>query len=68
MKTKQRTPRLRYLEPPTEKDGNPFFALRVPAGLLKAFKARAVKSKCTPTGMVRAYMAKVSGYKLSGAK
>lgn len=60
----QRTLRLRYVEPPTKKDGNPFFALRVPAGLLRAFKAFAKKKDKAATAIVREHMAKLTGYEL----
>lgn len=56
--------RVRYVEAPTAKDGNPFFALRVPGALLRAFKAHARKSKTEPTMMVRRYMSKVTGVAL----
>jgi hypothetical protein len=59
-----RTLRLRYVEPPTKKDGNPFFALRVPAGLLRAFKAHANKKGKAATSIVREHMAKLTGYEL----
>jgi hypothetical protein len=57
-----RTPRLRlrFVEP-GKPDGNPFFALRVPAELLNAFKREAGKRKTSATAMVRAYMSKVTG-------
>lgn len=48
-----------------EKDGNPFFALRCPAGLLRAFRAHARKVKKPATVMVREHMAKVTGFKLA---
>jgi len=60
-----RTARVRYVEPPTKKDGNPFFALRVPGDVLRAFKAKAKARKLTPTELVRTYMAKVAGVALS---
>jgi hypothetical protein len=59
-----RTPRLRYMEPPTHSDGNPFFALRVPKELLVAFKALAKKKGTPATKMVRAFMCKATGVKL----
>jgi len=62
--TPPRTARVRYVEPPTKKDGNPFFALRVPADVLRAFKAKCSKRKVEPTALVRAYIAKVGGVKL----
>jgi len=64
LKLPMRTPRLRYVESPTKKGGNPFFALRVPAGLLRAFKAHAKKKDTEATAMVRAFMSKVTGIEL----
>lgn len=68
----ERTLRLRYIEPLTEaqrrKDGNPFFALRVPAELLRKFKAHAAKKKTEPTTLVRNFMARATGYKLEAAE
>jgi hypothetical protein len=61
-KTLERTPRLRYVEPPTKKDGNPFFAFRCESGLLRAFKAHARKKKIPPTSLVRALMAVAAKY------
>lgn len=61
-----RTARIRYMEPPTKKDGNPFFALRVPAELLRAFKRYAKEKKTEPTVLVRAYMSKVTGVDTEG--
>ncbi len=55
--------RLRYNTKPTKKDGNPFFAVRVPAELLKAFKSHATKKKTTATQLVRDYMCRVTGVK-----
>lgn len=60
----ERTVRIRYVEPPTKKDGNPFFALRVPAGLLRAFKAHAKKKDKAATRLVREYMSKATGVEL----
>ncbi len=60
----QRTARVRYLEPPTKPDGNPFFALRVPGELLRAFKKHATSKRTTPTALVRGYMVRVTGVKL----
>lgn len=57
----QRTARIRYVEPPTKKDGNPFFAARVPANLLRAFRAYAKKEKVHPAALVRGFMSKVTG-------
>lgn len=59
-----RTARIRYIEPPTKKDGQPFFALRAPGKLLRAFKAHAKKEKTSATQLVREYMAKVTGIEL----
>ncbi len=53
--------RIRYAKKPTKKDGNPFFALRVPRSLLRAFKAHARKQKTTTTVLVREYMGKCTG-------
>lgn len=61
-----RTARVRYIEPPTKKDGQPFFAARVPSELLAAFKRHAAKVKATPQGLVREYMAKVTGVDVGG--
>lgn len=63
----ERTPllnRTRYLEPPDKKDGNPFFALRVPGPLLRAFKKHASHAKTTPTALVRGFMSEVTGIEL----
>lgn len=60
-KEPQRTMRMRFIEPPGKKDGNPFFALRVPADVLKAFRR---KTGSDGTSIVRAYIAKVAGVKL----
>lgn len=59
-----RTARIRYVEPPNKKDGNPFFALRVPGKLLRAFKAHAKATKTPATVLVRNYMSKVTGVEL----
>jgi hypothetical protein len=59
-----RTARVRYIEPPTKKDGNPFFALRVPGKLLRAFKAHCKKNGTVATLAVREYMSKVTGVEL----
>jgi hypothetical protein len=66
-KTAERTPRLdrvRYVESPTKKDGNPFFALRVPGPLLRAFKSHAKGKRTTATALVREYMSKATGIEL----
>lgn len=60
----ERTMRIRYVEPPTKKDGNPFFALRCDAGLLRAFKAFAKKTGKPATVIVREHMAKLTGYEI----
>lgn len=49
------------------KDGNPFFALRVPAGLLRAFQAHAKSKGKEATTLVREHMAKATGFKLAVA-
>lgn len=59
-----RTARIRYIEPPTKKDGNPFFALRVPGPLLRAFKAHAKKKNTDATALVRMFMSKTTGVEL----
>lgn len=59
-----RTPRMRYVEPPHKREGNPFFAVRVPREVLAAFRKKCDKRKVTPQGVVRAYMAKWAGVKL----
>jgi hypothetical protein len=67
-KTKKAAPvrnaRVRYMEPPTKKDGNPFFALRVPGPLLRAFKSHAKGKRTTATALVREYMSKATGVEL----
>lgn len=63
----ERTMRVRFVEPPTKPDGNPFFALRCEAGLLRAFKAHAKKKGKPATVIVREMMAKVAGYELESA-
>jgi hypothetical protein len=42
-------------------DGNPFVAFRVPAKLLRAFKAHAKAKKQPPTVLIREFMSKVTG-------
>jgi hypothetical protein len=59
-----RTARVRYVEPATKKDGNPFFALRVESGLLRAFKSLAKQRKMLATTMARQLMANECGYEL----
>lgn len=56
-----RTARMRFVEPPTKVMGNPFFALRVPRDLLRAFKAHAAKRKVHPNELVKGFMSKVTG-------
>ena len=56
----QRT-RILFLEPPTKTTGHPFFSMRVPAPLLKAWKAHAKKKKTTGALLLKAYMSKVTG-------
>ncbi len=63
----ERTVRLRYMEPPSKKDGNPFFALRCEPGLLRAFKRYAKEKKQPATTLVREWMASVAGYELETA-
>ncbi len=53
--------RIRYEKKPTKKDGNPFFAVRVPRPLLAAFKRHAKTKKTTPAALVREYMSKLTG-------
>lgn len=57
-----RTPRMRFVEPPGKKHGNPFFACRVPGAVLSAFRR---KAKPSANAAVRAFMAKVAGVKLA---
>ena len=61
---KGRTPRMRYVERPSKRDGNPFFALRVPSNVLSAFKAKAKRKNLAGTVVVREFMAKFAGVKL----
>jgi hypothetical protein len=42
-------------------EGNPFFALRVPADVLRAFQAAAKKQGKEPTALVRAFMVRTGG-------
>lgn len=53
--------RVRYVEPPTRKDGNPFVACRVPVELRDAFVKWCKARKLTTAEALRAYMAKVTG-------
>lgn len=48
------------------KDGNPVFALRVPAELLAKFRKHAKSKDVDATLLVRQHMAKVVGFKLAG--
>ena len=41
--------------------GHPFFSMRVPAPLLKAWKAHAKQKKTTGALLLKAYMSKVTG-------
>lgn len=61
-----RTPilRQRFLEPPAKRKGSPFFAVRVPREVLRAFKAKAKAKKSTPNDLVREFMAEVGGVEL----
>lgn len=59
-----RTARMRFVEPPSKRKGNPFFALRVPRNLLRAFLALANKKKMHPNEMVKGFMSKATGVKL----
>jgi hypothetical protein len=52
------------VEPPSKREGSPFFAVRVPGEVLEAFKRKCGKRKVTPQHMVRAFMARVGGVKL----
>jgi hypothetical protein len=61
-----RTPRLRFIEPLGKREGNPFFACRVQADLLRAFRAHARRSKVHPNELVREFMSKVTGVELDG--
>lgn len=54
--------RRRYIEPPARKRGNPFFAVRVPADVLSAFKR---KAKPDANQAVRRFMSRVAGVALS---
>lgn len=61
---KGRTPRMRYIERPNKKDGNPFFALRCPSELLAAMLKAATKKKQYRTEWAREVLAKAAGFKL----
>lgn len=41
-------------------EGNPFFACRVPADLLRKFRAKCKAKKTDPGASIRAHMAKVA--------
>ena len=62
----ERTARVRYMEPPKWKAGNPFFAVRVPSDVLSAFKKHAKGKDSTAGEMVRAYMSRVTGVVIGG--
>lgn len=57
--------RRRYVEPPAKKYGNPFIAVRIPRELHAAFLKQCAKRKVTKEGVIRAYLAKWTGVKLS---
>jgi len=59
-----RTLRLRYVEAPTKKDGNPFYALRVRAEILDGFKAECAKQKVAPNSLIREWMADYAGVEI----
>ena len=59
--------RQRYAEPPSKRDGNPFFALRVPPAMLRLMLAKATKKKQYRTEWARAVLAKACGFKLEVA-
>lgn len=52
---------MRFVEPPTKKDGNPFMAFRAPKPLKVAFAKHAKSKGATPAELLRGYMAKVTG-------
>lgn len=56
-----RTVRLRYVEPPAKRQGNPFFAVRIPRELLAAFKRHAKQKQETTQALIRGYMSRVTG-------
>lgn len=62
----ERTMRVRYVEPPARRHGSPFFAVRVPAELLRAFKRYAKEKKTTMPELVREHMSKVTGVEVGG--
>lgn len=53
--------RVLFVEPPTKTTGHPFFSMRVPAPLLRAWKAHAKKKKTTGALLLKAYMSKLTG-------
>lgn len=59
-----RTPRMRYIERPNKKDGQPFFALRGPRELWDACTKAAAKKGQYKTDWARAVLAKAAGFKL----
>lgn len=56
-KTTKKTPTPKY----KSKDGQPFFAARIPAKLLRAFQAYAKKNKTKPGSLVIDFMASTTG-------
>lgn len=61
---KGRTIRMRFVERPNKVEGNPFFALRCPQGLIDAVERTAKKRKMPRTEWARAVLAKACGYEL----
>lgn len=57
----QRTMRMRFVEPPAKRKGNPFVAVRVPVAMLEAFERICKKAKTTPSARIRKYIAKATG-------
>ncbi len=57
--------RTRAAKKDPKSEGNPFFALRVDGGLLRAFRKAAAKAKVSPGYLVRAYMGKVTGIEVA---
>lgn len=53
--------RVLFVEPPAKTTGHPFFSMRVPAPLLRAWKAHAKKKKTTGALLLKAYMSKLTG-------
>ncbi len=65
--------RLRFIEPPAKKEGNPFFAFRVPKELHRAFLAFAKKREpkadtatIAAADVLKGYMSKVTGVSMDG--